>query len=425
MSFNFVAGMATKVVNLLVNILSVPLLLNHLGTERYGMFALVTSILGFMNFSDFGLSLGLQNKLPYLIGQENQNKTKRAISSSFIMLIGISLFLLIVTTTLVFTLDWGAFFNVKSNLAKAEAKYVALAFFICFSISLPFTIGHTIYTSLQQGYIGEMIKALGNILIIVLLYLSVSPNLGTTYFTTIMYAIPGGLGIFITYLLFFRYKSEWLPKLSYVSFSEIKNLLQDSSKYFVLQLFSLGLLTVDSFFVAHYEGASSVSGFNVGIRVVSIISLPLVLINSQILPAINDAVAKNELIWVKRNIKRLFFINTAFIILFSILIYMFGSQVLKFWLSDVIVFSKLEWLAFIILFISSTYNHLISNILLTPKLLNFTMFIVPLSILIIVLLKWIAVAKYSSSLMLILGSISLFLLLILPSLYKFKRIGYI
>lgn len=419
------ASFFSKGVNLILNILSVPLLLTHLGSERYGMFALVTFFVGLLNFSDLGLSLGLQNKLPLYINEVNPNKATSAIISSFYILVIVSITLLIISIACVWIIDWSLIFNVTSRNAKTEASNVALAFFICFFIGMPFTIGSTILTGLQKSFISEIFKSIGNIFIIIFMYLAVWLNFSTVIFIYIYYGVIAFSGILITWYVFFKYEPKWKPKLTSIDFPLIKYLLSDSSKYFFMQLLSLGLLTFDGFFVAHYEGAESVSGFMVGIRLVTILNLPAVLINSQFLPALNDAAVKKDGGWIKSNLRKVFIFN--FIYGFVILIIMFTLRniLLYKWVGPLVSFSNFQWAGFGFLFIFTLFNSIISTILLSPIFINFKIIIFTISVLLMILVKWLTIFYFNSTCMLIAGSVTMIVLYFLPAIVKIKSLNYI
>jgi O-antigen/teichoic acid export membrane protein len=422
---NSVGSVASKGVNLLINIVSVPLLLNYLGQERYGMFAMVTSLLGFMTFSDLGLGLGLQNRIPEY--KQNTDKTliQKAISTTFFTLVGVALVLATLLFCGNFFIDWANFYNVHSPIAIAEASAVSWAFFSCFLIGLPFNTIFSVLNGNQEGYISELWRSLGNIICIVLLIFAVRSQLSTAYLTAIMYGSIATVTILGFFYIFGNTRPEWRPKLSLWRKDIVHILFKDGSIYFILQVFAIGLTTVDGFLIAQHLGSETVTNFMIGLRLITILSLPLTLINGQILPALNDAIAKNEHQWIKKILRKTLWSNTAYILIVGLFLSLLGNTVIKLWVGNIVKIDGQLWLGFITLFTFMVYNSLISNILLSPKLLKYTIVAFPLSVCLLVTAKWLLIVSFGLPAMLTGGSLLMLAVYILPSLFKFKKINFL
>ena len=61
----------------------VPLLLNYLDAERYGVWLTLTSIVGWFTFFDAGLGNGLRNNLTEAFAKGNMIQAKEYISTTY------------------------------------------------------------------------------------------------------------------------------------------------------------------------------------------------------------------------------------------------------------------------------------------------------------------------------------------------------
>jgi O-antigen/teichoic acid export membrane protein len=422
---NTISSIASKGVNLIINIVSVPLLLTYLGQERYGMFAMVTSLLGFMTFSDLGLGLGLQNRVPEYKLNADKTLIQKAISTTFFTLTGVSILLFFILYCGNFFIDWAKFYNVHSPIAINESSGVSWAFFFCFLITLPFNTVYSVLNGNQEGYVSEVWRSVGNVLCIILLFIAVKSQFSTPLLTAIMY---GSLSI-TTFLAFFyifgKTRPQWRPKLSLWRKEIVHILFKDGSIYFILQLFAIGLTTVDGFLIAQHLGSEKVTTFMVGLRLISIISLPLTLINGQILPALNDAIAKDENQWIKKILRKALWANTVYISIFGLLLCFLGNNIIKLWVGNTVKIDSPLWLGFIALFAFTVYNSLVSNILLSPKLLKYTIVAFPISVCLLVVTKWLLIVYWGLPAMVIGGSLLMLLIYILPTLFKFKKNNFL
>ena len=72
-------GALYKALAVVVSFISVPVLFNFLGKENYGIWITIASILNWFTVMDFGLGLGLRNKLSKSIAAEEIDVAKSMI----------------------------------------------------------------------------------------------------------------------------------------------------------------------------------------------------------------------------------------------------------------------------------------------------------------------------------------------------------
>src|SRR6201985_750004 len=80
-----------KALNILISFLSVPLTIHYLGSERYGVWLTISSLLTWMALTDFGLAgNALVNVLAETSGREDREGAQQYSASAFWALSGIS-----------------------------------------------------------------------------------------------------------------------------------------------------------------------------------------------------------------------------------------------------------------------------------------------------------------------------------------------
>ena len=73
--------------------LIVPVVLNYLGHERYGVFATITAMAGLVGWADLGLGNGLLSEVASAQGRDDSESTARAVSTAFFALLGLAVVL--------------------------------------------------------------------------------------------------------------------------------------------------------------------------------------------------------------------------------------------------------------------------------------------------------------------------------------------
>jgi O-antigen/teichoic acid export membrane protein len=65
-------SVAAKAVSIITMLIVVPLTLNYLGAERYGLWMTISSVIAMMVFADFGIGNGLMNAITESYGKNDK-----------------------------------------------------------------------------------------------------------------------------------------------------------------------------------------------------------------------------------------------------------------------------------------------------------------------------------------------------------------
>ena len=110
---SFISGIL-KIATLACSLLMVPVTIDYLNQENYGIWMAMTSILYWFVFLDVGLGNGLRNYLAEAISRNDMLSARSYISTAFIMLSGISVVLAFVFIPLVYVFDLNEVFRTTS-----------------------------------------------------------------------------------------------------------------------------------------------------------------------------------------------------------------------------------------------------------------------------------------------------------------------
>jgi hypothetical protein len=116
-----------RVVSMAGTLLTLPLVIAYAGQERYGLFAVVTTLAALLAFSDLGLGNGLMTALADAEGRGNLERAGRLVSSATALLLAVGLLLGVFAALLVPLLDWGMLLGAPPALA-AESRAGVLGF---------------------------------------------------------------------------------------------------------------------------------------------------------------------------------------------------------------------------------------------------------------------------------------------------------
>ena len=87
------ASVGGRLVALLTVLISVPMAANYLGTERYGLWAAIGSLIALLSFADLGIGSGLLNAITECHGRDDMDAARQYVASAVAMLTGVAILL--------------------------------------------------------------------------------------------------------------------------------------------------------------------------------------------------------------------------------------------------------------------------------------------------------------------------------------------
>src|ERR1035437_745777 len=152
-----------RVVGMATSLISVPLVLDYLGQDRYGMWVVMSSLVAALGPLDLGIGLGLLTVLSDAYGRDNREAARRAISTAAAMLTLIASLAVVVFGIAYFFIPWARVFNVATPTAVSEAGPAAAVLIGAFALGLPLGIVGTVQLAHQAGYISSAWAIVGNL----------------------------------------------------------------------------------------------------------------------------------------------------------------------------------------------------------------------------------------------------------------------
>ena len=74
------ASMGARSISVATALITIPLTLHYLGSERYGLWMAISSSIALLGFADFGLGNGLINAIATAHGQNNHQMARQNVS---------------------------------------------------------------------------------------------------------------------------------------------------------------------------------------------------------------------------------------------------------------------------------------------------------------------------------------------------------
>lgn len=331
------ASVAAKLAAGLALLITVPVALNHLGSERYGLCMTILSFAALFNLCDFGLRQGLVNAVAEGEGQGDRKFGQQAVSSVFFPLVAITIVLLAGFFVSAPFIPWASVFNVHESVPAREIALAVTVFYILSALSVPAAVVENTQIGHQQGYLAHLWQSAGKLLSLLLLVLAVAFDAGLP---GILFALaaPPLFALGLNGLTYFGIKRPWLrPRIRHIDRRVFRGIGRSGFLFLLLTAANALVLGSDNIILAHVRDNSEVAAY----AVAKVLFMAAVLTNylrSSLRPAFGEALARNELAWVRRTLNRALVLAVVLSLPAAPLLFA-GQSVIAYWTGNAVTVS--------------------------------------------------------------------------------------
>ncbi|PSB04095.1 lipopolysaccharide biosynthesis protein [Merismopedia glauca] len=339
------ASVASKGVSILTNLISVPLTVNYLGTERYGLWMTISSAIALLSFADLGMGSGLLNAIAEADGKDDRHSARVYVSSAFFILLAIAMLILVVFASIYPLIPWERVFNVRSDLAVRESGPTMAVLIASFAVNIPLGIAQRVQMGYQEGYKNQLWAIVGGLMGLAGLLLGVYFKVGLPW---LVLAISGGpvLGMLINWIVLFGSSRKWLfPQWKYFNWLASRKILGTGTWFFILQILTVVGTASDNLIISQALGASAVASYAVTQKLFSTAFVSQFFI-TPLWPAFAEAIARADYNWARKTLNRSLIISSSIGIITALILFIFANKIITIWAGPNLVPSTLVLIGF-------------------------------------------------------------------------------
>ena len=321
-------------VSILIGFIYVPLLLNYLTQEKYGIWLTLTSILGWFGFFDIGLGNGLRNKLTESIALGDTDLGKKYVSTTYALLICIFSAVLLVFHIANVFVDWQKVLNSKT-ISNQELYILISIVFTFFIIRFIVQLIGVIYLADHKPSVNTAVTTLSNVLSLAIVYMltrsAIKGNL--VLLGSIITIMPVLLFVLLSIYAFRTHYTAIRPSIRAINFKLSSGLMSLGLKFFLMQVSAIIMFSTSSIFIAQFYGPKEVVVYNIAFKYFQMPVMVFSIILSPFWSAVTDALVKNDYPWLKSSMRRLNKMSALFSLGIVIML-LFSRQVFALWVGN-------------------------------------------------------------------------------------------
>jgi len=335
---NISLGMIYKIIGMILSYITIPVVLNYLGEENYGVWVTVFAIVAWINNFDIGIGSGLRFNLTKSLSEKNELLAKEYITTSYVIISIITLIMFILGTVGISFLNFQDILNVNF----IDESILIKVFFTLFIFTLSnFVIGlfKQLYMSIHEtAFVGMTTVFYQGLTIILILIVSDvwEPSL---YILAFIYGGANLLTGIVFTLVFFYKKPSLKPNFASFNRKLISKISGLGLEFFTIKICTIVIFTTDNLIISNVLGPKEVTPYSVVYQMFQVFIIFWYLVSSPLTPLYTEAFYKKDFKWIRSTFRKLnlFFCLIAITILGFVFIVPF---ILNIWLGKELIYPK-------------------------------------------------------------------------------------
>lgn len=316
--------------SILINFLIVPITINFLDTENYGIWLTLSSFIAWFSFFDVGLGNSLRNKFAEAKISGNTMLAKAYVSSAYFTIFFICILLILLFILSNIFIDWTIVFNTNSHLKTQLALLMPIVFtFFCLQLVLKLIA--TIYAANQEHSVPGKITFFTQLLSLISIWIATKTTESSLLTFGLIYSItPVILLITLNIYAFSDKFKEYKPTIKLWKKEYLKDIFNLGIKFFLIQMSAIILYTTDNVIISQLYSPKEVVPYTMTFQYFGILTMVITIIFTPYWSSFTEAFTKKDFDWIKKSITNLFKISLFFSVIALIMI-LFAKDFIFIW----------------------------------------------------------------------------------------------
>lgn len=322
-----------KGISILAGLLLVPITINYVDSENYGLWLTLSSMIAWMSFFDIGINNGLKNKLAEALARKDYKLGRKYVSTTYAILALIFIPLMLILLFIVPFIPWESLLNISSKYGNSLVVAICiLVVYFCLNFILS-TINVVMMADQQSAdaSLRSLVQQLVSLAIIYVLTLTTKGSLVNLCLA--LCASPLIVVLFFNFSLFRGKYAELAPSFNNIDFRVAPDLMKLGIQFFIIQVAGVIQWQMANFLIIRYFGAVSVTEYNIAYKYFSILTMGWGILNTPVWAAVTDAITKGDYVWIQNAINKFLKLFLLFTLV-GILMLIVSPWVYKIWIGD-------------------------------------------------------------------------------------------
>lgn len=331
---NIIWSSVLKAISIFISLQLVPLTLDFVSSEIYGIWLTMSSIIAWAAYFDAGFAHGFRNRFAEAISKGNIILGRKYLSTTYAILSIIFVSIIILFFIINSFLNWSDILNLDQSLnLEIRFSFYILGCFFCVNF-----IANTINVFLsacQIPALSALLSTIGQIVsLIAIVILTKTVKGSLVYLSIAISALPCISLIVCTYIIFKLKKfKSYRPSLKLIDYSLVKDILGLGVKFFIVSVSTLIIFQFINILLTRLQGPVSVTQYNISYKYFNVLHLAAGILIGPFWSAFTEAYTQRDYDWMSKTLRT--FDKIQFGVIFSAIVMLSLSEfVYRFWIGD-------------------------------------------------------------------------------------------
>ncbi len=303
---NIVALFVLRGVSMAINLVLVPMTLAYLNQTRYGIWLILSSIIGWVNLMDIGLGNGLRNEFARAVAVNDRDLARTQISTTYACvaaIIGVLIAAFFLVNPL---LHWAGILNTPESM-EPELHRLASVVFVFFCLRLLFGLIGTVLLADQKPARSNLLDVLAAMMSLAGVYaLTRIPGVGSLFWLGfVISASAAAVPLAANFWLFRGRYRALAPSVRFFRFDQARRLISLGVQFFLLQIAGVVIFATSNLVITQYFGPSEVVPYNIAFKYYGVASMAFAVILTPFWSAFTDAYTRGDTPWITMTMRKL------------------------------------------------------------------------------------------------------------------------
>ncbi len=299
----FVTSLSGRGLGIVCQLVQVPLALNYLGKEAFGVWVTLGSISYLISFSDFGIGMGAQNQMTEALGTGDGPRARRLFTTTLTFLCAVGAGLALVGVPIFLRLPWAALLKLQDPTLAGVVPHAITLFLLLACVNIPLGLARRLTYATQQAWLDNVNSAVVSVVGLAGIFLGGYYHLNFTNYVLVTWT--PGMAVCLGLLLYQWARLPWLrARGPWFDRGALRGLVNLGAFFGVQQLCTLVLFGAPPMLISTLLGAAAIAPYNLVQRIFNVFQMLQNAFLLPLWPAYADAKAKRDWPWMARTFRR-------------------------------------------------------------------------------------------------------------------------
>jgi O-antigen/teichoic acid export membrane protein len=310
---HILGSLFVRVASISISLVMVPLTIRYVNPSRYGIWLVLSSVVGWVSFFDIGFTNGLRNKFAEAKAKGNDILARTYVSTAYVFLSALFGAIMMVLLLVNHFLDWGALLNISSAVEE-RVSTVAAIIISYFCALFVLRIVNTLLIADQKPALSALVDMLGQLISLGVIFVLTRTGSGSLMHLTVALCLPTVLVLLLAQFVLFRtICSAYAPSFRLAKQEYAKDIMGLGVKFFIPNLACIIQYQTTSFLIAHYFDVTQVTAYNIAFKYFSVLQMVFTIVTTPLWSSVTDSYNRGDEEWIKHVVSKYLYVLIAFV----------------------------------------------------------------------------------------------------------------